>query len=228
MTVDSFDEHQDIVEIQSNDGKGHILHQRSYYETGPVSSTNMLTEDMKKMIEARGINLNQISKSSASENILWATGESVFNNSKKDTEAGPRYLIDPCFEEYFGDDIDCQGYPPPPPIAPTPVPPLAIYAAFDSFVSPCLACPYVQMGSWSATSQNIDFIGVIGTSYRDYMLLGGYSDGGSNRNFAGVALSAAKPGYPYSPEVKWEQFGQHFFEHNGGSVVLYTSASANF
>lgn len=227
-SVDSLNDEKEVVELQHEGRMDDLQLNRSYYETGPITSMNVLQNEMKKMIESHEIDINQSPKFSISENTLWSAGESSFNIIKKEDETGLLYIIDPCFEEYYGDDLDCEGYPPPPPASPAPVPPINIYAVHTSFINVSAHTGMVQMGSWSATTQPIDFMGVIGTSYRDYLLLGGYSNGGSNRDFAGVVLTASKPGFPFSDEVRWEQYGQHYFEHNGGSVVLYSNKTTNF
>lgn len=226
-SVDSLTEDNGINEQYGGNTQSDIQQNRSKLKTGPLTTIDGLTDEMKKILESHGLDPSNMNLNKSSETMYWQTGESSFNFTKEETEVGLRYMIDPCMEEEFT-DIDCTGFPSPPPSTPGPINPVTVQAAYESFITPSDIIGYVQMGSWSATSQPIDYMEVVGISYRDYIQVAGYVDSGYNISFAGVALAVPKVGFPFSPEVRWEQYGQHYFEHNGNSYMGYSSKIVDF
>lgn len=224
-SVDSLTEDNGINEHYRENIQSDFLQNRSKLKTSPLTTTEGLTDEMKKLLQSRGFDLNQVQRYETSEKTYWVAGESLSGFPMDDTEVGLRYMIDPCFEEEFT-DLDCYGFPSPPPSPPEPVG--AVYAAFDSYVTTSSASGQVQMGTWSVATQPIDYMGVSGLSSRDNVSLGLYFDQGPNRFNAIVNITPYKPGFPTSPPMSWDQDGEHYFEYAGGVTVVSSSDSEDF
>lgn len=67
----------------------------------------------------------------------------------------------------------------------------------------------VDMASASFSNVPIQFIGVIGTSFKDFLPIMQLADGGQNRTFATVGFTYFKSAF--DPQIFWQQFGDHEF-----------------
>lgn len=125
-----------------------------------------------------------------------------------------------------GEDPEgCDDVPPPPDDDDgSNVTPIAI--AWGSVIDPPAGYGWIDLWSYSASSQNIDYIDVAGYSYKDYIIISSGQDGGYNEDTGIVGTSEYID--PLDDEAHWEQMGDHLFVETNVYYQVPSWVAINF
>ncbi|MDR9366164.1 MAG: hypothetical protein RI575_12555 [Balneolaceae bacterium] len=104
------------------------------------------------------------------------------------------------------------------------VTPIAI--AWGSVIDPPAGYGWIDLWSYSAASQNIDYIDVAGYSYKDYIIISSGQDGGYNEDTGIVGTSEYID--PLDDEAHWEQMGDHLFVETNVYYQVPSWVAINF
>lgn len=179
-----------------------------------ILDANSLSESFKLQMKRKGFEIPD------SEPEEFVTAKYVGGSKKITQQAEIQYMIDPCnHPDYFESDCNAVYLPP---VSPPPIEGRTI--SYGSYIND-LGADLYEFGSYSASDDNLDFIGVVGNSYAGAWYLGSKSQSGTNSNFAGVKTQYFM--YNYGSSFNARQSGYHEFEL-GDDLFQPTSEAYRF